>query len=250
MNNVKFLFLSIFAIVFFTNCEKIQNSAVPSTPTFLPKLTMHGPSSITLSCDETAYTDEGLTAEEQGAEINVETSVEGKYFGGSEVQGSDVYSIVYSAVNQDGIPGADERTVVWLECNGDFQNSIAGMYTADVARNGSLSAQYQGLGPIMVKDLGNNTYQVSDAIGGYYDHGRGYGFHYASLGMKVTANDIAGNDFSIENPVGVGSFGGDNVINNFKVDPATKTITFDADWDYNGDGVVDFAFGVTLTQNQ
>ena len=243
MKKITFFFIPLMVVALFTNCDKTENSAEPSTTTFLPKLTMNGSALVSLPCDATGYDDEGLTAEEQGTEIGVETSVEGKYFGGGSVDGTDIYSIVYSATNKDGIPGAAERTVVWEECNGDFVTSIAGMYTANVVRNGSASPQYEGLGPIIVKDLGNGDYQLSDAIGGYYDHGRGYGFHYAALGMVVKANDLAANDFSHPDVIGVGDFGGELSMTDFSIDPATKTITFTTDWSFG------FVFEVTMTQN-
>src|SRR5210317_2142351 len=173
MKVFNYMALLLFAGLFFTSCEKYTNSAEESTTTYLPKLTMNGPAYIELACGATSYTDEGLTAEQGGQSLAVDTEVTGKYFGGSEVSGSDVYSIVYSAINSDGIPGAAERTVVIPECNGDLVTSIAGMYTADVTRNGSISAPYQGIGPIIIKDMGGGVYQLSDAIGGYYDFGRG-----------------------------------------------------------------------------
>ena len=243
MKSIKFFFLSLMVVALFTNCDKTENSAEPSTTTYLPKLTMHGDPNVTLPCDATGYDDEGLTAEEQGTEIAVETSVEGKYYGASSVSGSDIYSIVYSATNKDNIPGAAERTVVWEECNGDFVTSIGGMYTADVVRNGSITPQYQGLGPIIVKDIGNGEYAISDAIGGYYEHGRGYGFHYAAKEMVVKANDIPGNDFSWDKTIVGGDFGGVMTMTHFSVDPATKTIQMTMDWEYG------YIFEVTLTQN-
>jgi hypothetical protein len=234
--------LLLIAGLFFTSCEKYTNSAEESTTTYLPKLTMNGPAFIELACGATSYTDEGLTAEEGGQSLAVDTEVAGKYFGGTEVSGSDVYSITYSAVNKDGIPGAAERTVVVPECNGDLVNSIAGMYTCDVYRNGTISAPYQGVGPIIIKDLGGGVYQLSDAIGGYYDFGRGYGYHYAALGMTITANDIPSNDFTYGGIIGVGDFGGELEMKSFEVDAATKTITFSSEWSFG------YLFEVTLTQ--
>lgn len=165
MKSIKLLFVSLLALALFSSCEKEVNSAEPSTTTFLPKLTMNGDALVTLDCSATAFNDEGLTASEGGVDLPVSTSVEGKYFGGTSVDGSDVYSISYSAYNKDSIPGAAERTVVWEECNGDFVNSIGGMYTADVTRNGTISAPYMGNGPYIIKDLGGGKFQLSDAIG-------------------------------------------------------------------------------------
>lgn len=243
MKNIIFAFsLSLF-LVSITGCEEFENSAVPSQETFLPKLTMHGPASIDLPCTATSYVDEGLTALEQGVEIPVTTTITGSYFGSSTVNGPDVYSILYSAVNKDGIPGAAERTVFWPACAGDFNTSIAGVYKANVVRNGVVSAQYQNLGPIIIKDLGNGNFQLSDAIGGYYDFGRRFGYHYASTGFVVKALNIPGNSFDFANQtVAVGDFGGELVMTAFSINPANRTIRFTTDWSFG------FVFDVTLTQ--
>jgi len=227
------------------SCDSVVNSAEASEVTYLPKLTMNGASEIDLGCNPSGgYADEGLIAEEQGKEIPVTTVVTGKYFDAGAINGPDIYSITYSAANKDGIPGAAERTVIWQECQGDLVNSIAGMYSSVVVRNGVSSAQYTDLGPVIVRDLGGGVYQLSDAIGGYYDFGRGYGSDYAAKGMKIKANNIPANDFTHTDVVKVGLFADPNnlTMTNFTVDPATKTIKFTTDWDAG------FVFEVTLTQ--
>ena len=90
--------------------------------------------------------------------------------------------------------------------------------------------------------MGNNVYQLSDAIGGYYDFGRGYGFHYAGTGMTVTANDIPGNDFTYGANIGVGAFGGDLAMTAFSVDAANRTINLTTEWSFG------FTFEVELIQ--
>ncbi len=243
MKNIIFaLSLSLF-MVSIMGCEEFENSATPSQETFLPKLTMFGPANIDLDCTATSYADEGLLAEEQGTSIPVTTTITGSYFGSSTVSGPDVYSIFYSATNKDGIPGAAERTVFWPACSGDFNTSIAGVYKANVVRNGVVSAQYQNLGPIIIKDLGNGNFQLSDAIGGYYDFGRRFGYHYASTGFIVKALNIPGNSFDVANQtVAVGDFGGELVMTAFSINAANRTIEFTTDWSFG------FVFQVTLTQ--
>ncbi|HMS99319.1 MAG TPA: DUF5012 domain-containing protein [Saprospiraceae bacterium] len=243
MKQIYFAVIAGLLSVSLSSCDSVVNSAEASEITYLPKLTMNGSSEIDLGCNPSGgYTDEGLIAEEQGKEIPVTTVITGKYFDAGAINGPDIYSISYSAANKDGIPGAAERTVIWQECQGDFVNSIAGMYSSVVVRNGVSSAQYTDLGPIIIKDLGSGVYQLSDAIGGYYDFGRGYGYTYAARGMKVTANDLATNSFTHTGTVEVGDFGGALIMKDFKIDPATKTIKFTTDWDAG------FVFEVTLTQ--
>ena len=243
MKKIIYLALIAFAGVTFTSCDDYTNSAEASSTTFLPKLTMNGDQSVSLACDATSYIDEGLTAEEGGAPIDVTTQVVGRYFGSSSVNGPDSYEINYIAYNKDSIPGAAIREVLWPACNGDMVTDISGMYTSNVRRNGTISAPYMNIGPIFIKDLGNGKYQLSDAIGGYYDFGRGYGYHYAALDFVVTANDIPSNDFTHEGVIGVGDFGGELVMTDFSVDAANKKITFTTDWSFG------FVFEVELTQN-
>ncbi|MCB0521286.1 MAG: hypothetical protein H6577_04015 [Lewinellaceae bacterium] len=249
MKNIKFLFLPLFVVALFSSCDKYENSAEPSFITYLPKLTVSGSPNITLECDATSYSDAGGTAEEQGKPIDLITTVKPKYFGGSTVDGPDVYTILYSAENKDGIPGAAERTVTWKECNGDLVSSIAGMYTAYLSRttksSGAVlaSAQYQGVGPVIIRDLGNNQYGISDAIGGWYEFGRSLGVSYAAIGQTITANNIPANDFTFGPAVEVGGFGGVNTLTSFKVFPSESKIVFTTDWEAG------FTFEVTLIQN-
>lgn len=232
-------FLITVTLIHFS-CEKtdIEESVI----TYLPKIDVIGSSDIQLACDATSYTDAGVTATEGGQTVPVSTTITGSYFGSSVVDGPDQYVINYAATNVDGIPGAAMRSILWPACNGDLVTSIAGMYKATVVRNGVVSPQYTDLQYIFIRDMGNNVYQLSDAIGGYYDFGRGYGYHYAALGMQVTANNIPGNNFTHDQSVAVGDFGGVLTMTNFSVDPATRTITFTTDWDQG------FVFEVTLTQ--
>lgn len=228
-----------------TSCDpsaEAPGSGDKSEITYLPKITLEGDSNITLDCDATSFTDPGAIAEAGGVEISLETKITGSYFGSTSIDGADLYTIAYSAFNEDGIPAAEFRYVEWPECNGDLVTSIAGTYTSTVVRNGSTGAQYQNMGPITVKDLGNGVYQLSDAIGGYYDYGRGYGYTYAATGMTITANDIASNDFTYNNTVGVGAFGGTLTMTAFTVDAANNTISFTTDWTSG------YVFEVTLTQ--
>lgn len=248
MKNIKFLILFLTASTFLTSCDEYENTAEPSKVTYLPLITIIGDPVIDLDCSATSYTDEGATAEEAGQAIMLTTTINPSYFGGSEVNGTDNYQITYSAENKDGIPGAATRYVNWPECNGDLTSSIAGMYTAYLSRtdaNGNVLAtpQYQGVGPIIIKDLGNNEYAISDAQGGWYEYGRSLGVPYATLGLTITANDIPSNDFTYGPPVETGSFGGLNTMTAFTVDAGAKTIDWTVEWEFG------FTFDVHLEQN-
>lgn len=240
------ILLILSAMVFAFGCDEYTNSAEESAITYLPKMEVMGEDEITLDCSATGYSDEGAIATEGGVEITVNTVTHGLYFESTSVDQADRYTISYSATNQDGIPAAAFREVVWEECTGDMVTSIAGMYTASVVRtasSGAVNSTYSAsnFGPYFIVDLGGGQYGISDAIGTFYEYGYGYGSDYAAIGMTLTANDIAANDFTLDGTSTL-PWGGEIVLTDFSVDPVTKTITFSSDWDLG------YVFDVTLVQ--
>lgn len=235
----KLSLISIFGLFFVASCTQ-DFGITPSEITYLPLIELKGPNVVEINCgDGYNPSDYSATAYEGGTEIELNTSITGAYFGSSTVSGPDYYEIAYSAINKDGIPGSAFRQIYWKPCPGDVASGdISGAYTADVARNGSITAQYQGMGPIyIVKD--GDSYKISDAIGGYYDFGRGYGYHYASVGLVV--NDNGDGTYSSGQTIGVGDFGGELVLDSFSVNPATGVIKFSTSWSFG------YVFDVTLT---
>ena len=120
MKNLKyFLLLMMGFLMLNTGCEE-DALADDSEITYLPTLNMFGEANVVLDCSATGYTDPGLEALESGQPINVETSIEGKYYGSHQVDQADDYVIGYQAYNKDSIPGAAFRSVFWPACNGDL----------------------------------------------------------------------------------------------------------------------------------
>lgn len=233
----------IFSVVFIISCEK--ESADVSEITNYPVFTMTGASEI-LHPLGTAFTDPGVTAKEGGAIIPVTVDVNGVYssYSNTTVDGTlaNKYEIEYSAINKQGLPGSVMRTV-YVAGTGDLVNSIEGLYTSTVSRNGATpAAQYTEMQYVMIWKTGANTYQISDCIGGYYDIGRAYGAGYMASGMTITATDIPTNSFTFGSGVGVGAFGGLCEMNYMTVDAANKTIEFKSTWDSG------YNFVVTLKQ--
>lgn len=251
MKNYKLL-LCAFSIIglIATSCDPSVDAPGAydeSEITLLPKITLNGDSDVVLDCDATSYTDPGAIAEAGGSEIEMTSKISGLYFGSSSIDRPDIYTITYSAFNEDGIPAAEFRSVLWPACNGDMVSSIEGMYTASVLRTAvpsgaTVNYTAESFGPYFIIDLGDGTYQLSDAIGGFYEHGYGYGPDYAATGMTVTANSIPLNDFTHDDVIGVGAFGGALSMTDFTVDPTTQTIEFTTDWTSG------YVFEVTLTQ--
>lgn len=235
-----FSILSLFVVTaLFTSCGDDDSSVTPSEITYLPKITLNGESFMMLDCTTETFNDPGAEATEGGQSVPVTVTVIAKYFGSSQVDGVDEYIINYSAVNKDGIPGAAMRRVIWPECSSDNPENIGGTYAADCVRNGVVDPSNFGLENIYIKSLGNDQFQISDAIGGYYDLGRGYGEAYASLGLVVESTG-GGNYNVVTQPNGVGAFGGNLVVSDFKKDPSSGNVTWKADWDLG------YVFEVTL----
>lgn len=243
MKNLKLLtyIFSILGLIF-TSCDpgvEAPGSNDESSVTYLPLITLEG-GDVELGCDTTSYSDPGAIAEAGGIEIELFTSISGTYFGSSVVDGPDIYSVSYSAFNEDEIPATNFREVFWPPCNGDFVTSIAGVYTCSMTRTPGYSTS--DIGPILIRDMGNGVYAISDAIGGWYEHEYGYGPDYAGKGMTVTANDIPGDDFTYNDVIGVGAFGGALNMSSFSIDPVTKTIDYTVEWSFG------YVWEITLTQ--
>ena len=237
--------LFIMSSFFMMSCEDDLESEGVSRVTYYPTFNMQGSPEVFLSSGAT-FADPGVTATEDGKSLEVSTSVVGRYFGYSGVSvpdpvPADVYLVNYSAKNSDGFDGTTGR-MLYVAKSGDLVSSIEGVYTSTVVRNEVSAAPYTEMKYIVIKDNGDGTYNISDGIGGYYDFGRGYGDAYAAKGVKVTANDIAANDFTYPAAFPVGLFGGTAEMSGMTVDPTNKTITFSTEWSFG------FTFVVTLKQ--
>lgn len=242
-NNILFVFFLAFAgLLITTSCEREKESEGISKITYFPDFKMTGDPVIFLN-KGSAYTDPGDKAYENEVEIPVRQSITGDYFPANaiDVDVPNNYVIKYLATNKDGFDGSTTR-IVYIVATGDLINSIEGLYTSTIVRNGVSSPQYTDLKYVMIRKAGDNTYEISDAIGGYYDLGRNYGAAYRATGALITANNISTNDFDLGPSFGVGAFGGNASIISFTVNAATGTITMVTDWDAG------FTFEVTLKQ--
>lgn len=225
----------------FSSCEKKYTTENLSSMTYYPTFEMTGDAFNIVTLGE-SYTDPGVVASEDGQALDVTVTVSGFFNGYSgtvvNTDVADKYVITYSAENSDGYSGTTQRTV-WVVGDGDLVNSIEGLYTSSVDRDGTPA--YSGLEYVLIWKIGENTYGISDAAGGYYDIGRAYGYDYAAQGAVITANDIPSNDLTATTaifPIWLNTID----MTNFNVDAANGQISFDGNADFGS------VFSVTLTK--
>jgi len=243
MKNIKIIYLFSLLLAFaFSACEKDYEDLY--TVTNYADFEMQG-DEIVFNPFGTPFTDPGVTATEASANLPVTTTILGDYFSGSasfDPNVADRYIYTYSATNSDGYPGTTTR-YVYNTPTGDLVNSIEGLYTSTVVRTPGAAGDYTDMEYVMIVKTGDNTYELSDAIGGYYDIGRGAGAAYRAPGLAITATSIPGNQFTFDTAE-VGTFGGVVTMNTMTVDPVAKTIVITNAWD------VGYTFEITLTQVQ
>ncbi len=240
MKKINVLVLGL-ALIFFAGCDKDTTGGL-SKVTNYPIFELSGDNPMFLSAG-TAFTEPGVKALEGGNEIEVTTSVSGAYQGGSSLDENvaDCYDLTYSATNKDGFDGSATRRVYVVE-TGDLVNSIAGLYTSTIVRNGV--PRFSGLEYVLIYDKGAGEYGISCGIGAYYQIGTAYGIPF-NAPTSVVANDIGSNDFTL--PTFASGYGGwpwPMTMTDFTVDAANKKINMTTDW------AIGYTFEVELTQVQ
>lgn len=237
MKNI-LLYLAVIGCFVFTSCETEDTEDVSQITNFAV-FTLEGDQEIILEVGE-EYVEPGATALEAGEPVDVSVSSSGLFRGGElDVTVPDIYSVNYSAVNKDGFVATASRTVVVAE-NGDLVTDLSGLYRSTIVRNGTTGPQYTDIEYVLVWEKSPGVYQISDAIGGYYMYGRGYGIGYAAQGLEITVNGPG--SYSFNDPIGVGAFGGDLTVTELTTDPINKTMTLTTDWSFG------YVFKVQLEQ--
>ena len=246
----KFSVLGIFLTL--VSCTE---DPLPTTVTFYPIITQNSPDETTIFIEQgEAFTDPGATATENGIDIPVATKYVGRYRKNTfnetlDTNVSDIYTTEYSATNQDGFDGVSSREVIVAE-TGDLVNSISGLYTSTVFRNGAQGApasNYTDIEYILIWKNTDGSYEVSDAFGGWYLFGRAIA-DSETPGAKIIANNIAANDFTFPGTQTNTYFGGSSKITGLTIDPVTKTLALTTVW--QADASTTYTFVSTLKQVQ
>lgn len=242
MKNIKIKYIfSLLLVVLLLACEKDYEDLY--TVTNYADFEMEG-DAIVLHPLGTAYTDPPVTATEAGVDLPVTTTILGDLFSGNtsfDPNVADRYIYTYSAINSDGYPGTTTR-YVYNTVVGDLVNSIEGVYTSTVVRTPARAGNYTNMDHVMIVKTGDNTYELSDAIGGFYDIGAGFGAAYRATGLTITAISIPNNQFTFSTAE-VGTFGGEVTMKSMTVDPLAKTIVITNEWS-------PYTFVITLKQVQ
>ncbi len=177
-NILYIMLLLLTSVVAFTSCDN-DSSAGHTRITYYPVLSVNGGSTMYVN-KGAAFTDPGCAAELNGQDIASQVKVSGSV----DTSKSGVYTLTYSAVNEDGFSASVSRRVIVT----DPADAVEGIYyTTSVTCNGS--SKYDGAYEILVIGNGDGTYSVTDLLGGWYAQGRGYGSNYAMVGIVKVAAD-------------------------------------------------------------
>ena len=230
-----------------TSCYEDE---IGSTVTVYPVITLQGDDPIFLSVGE-SFTDPGAIATIGDTEVPVTTTYSGTFTGSSSgtlnTNVADIYTATYSAMNEDGFSGSISRQIV-VANTGDLVNSIEGLYTSTVTRNGAGGPQYNDMEYVLIWKNDDGTYEISDAFGGYYDIGRAYGPTYITPGGIIVANDIPTNSFSFPGTQSNLTFGGASEITSLTVNATAGTIDITNTW--QADPATLYTFQIHLEQVQ
>lgn len=241
--------MCIITSALFVSCEKDDSEGLSKTTVF-PIITLAGDDPAFVQVG-TPYSDPGAVATVGGEEIDLETRFVGRYRGGItaelDTNISDIYNLEYTAVNSDGFSATATRQVIVAK-TGDLVNSIEGLYTSTVFRNGAQGApasNYTNIKYILIWKNNDGTYGISDTFGGWYLFGRAIA-NSETPGGVIVADNIATNSFSFPGTQSNAYFGGASEITNLTVNPADKTLVMTTTWD----AAPGYTFVSTLTQVQ
>lgn len=225
---------------------------IHSTVTNYPVMELKGDELIFVPLGS-PYNDPGVSATESGTEIPYTSTAVGNFRHGTKLDTNvaDEYTQTYKATNKDGFSNTITRTVVVYK-TGDLVNSIEGVYTSTVRRNGSLLPPSQGssvnMKYIYIWKNTDGTFEISDAFGGWYSIGRAIP-DSNTLGGTMLAVNMSTNTFTFPgNPLTNTYFGGVANLKGVTITPSTKTVVVTCDWVAPPN--TPYTFVSTLTQVQ
>ncbi|MCQ2075322.1 MAG: DUF5012 domain-containing protein [Bacteroidaceae bacterium] len=177
MKKITITALGAILLLSMAGCQKITTEGVTRT-TYYPVITLEGDSYMIIDKDS-KYEEPGYSATLNGQDVTSDVEVNSNV----NTAVSGVYSVSYSAVNEDGFSASSTRTVVVLDPN----DPVEGFYLSDPScnRGGTLyGKQYE----ILILNEGDGTYFIEDGLAGWYWLRAGYGTSY-KMETSVSISD-------------------------------------------------------------
>lgn len=214
----KSLYLIVCAAALFVlgSCQKLTTEGVTRT-TYYPVLGLEGDDPYVVTLGQ-SYVEPGYTATLNGEDVSAGVTVSSNV----DTSAPGIYSVTYSAVNEDGFSASISRDVYVLNPGG-----IDNVYSSH-ARMGS--RDYKDL-PIVIKKVSDGVYEIEDLCGGFYCYGRypgyepTYDFH-AEARFKINADNTitltGAGSWYFKNSFDYSNFTG-------TYDPTTGVIDYDFD---------------------
>ena len=177
-----------------TSC-KDDADMTDSRLTYYVNLEMQGDAFVQVPIG-TPYVDAGCTATMNGQDVTsriVTTGLED-----IDVNTAGLYTVTYSAINDDGFSASVERTVA--VCDPTVTTDLSGTYAVQAGSyrfwfSSGATVPFSGQ-TITIKKAAPGIFSVSDLMGGYYDQRAGYGKSYAMSGYVQLTSDNAINVLS------------------------------------------------------
>ena len=180
MKNIFKAMAFLLITVWFVSCHEITTEDVTRI-TYYPSITILG-DELAIIIKGTAYTDAGCTVDLNGKDVTDQVITV------SNVNPNAVgmYSVTYTAVNEDGFSVSARRDVFVVN-----PNSFASVYWGE----SMYGVRHYYDAPILIKERSDGTYLIDDLAGGFYFWGRypgyedaGYDFHLEAI-LKLEADN-------------------------------------------------------------
>jgi hypothetical protein len=204
------------AAIALTGCHKDSTDGLTKI-TYYPTITVLG-DPVVVVLEGSTYTDEGCYVDLNGEDFTDQATTS------SNVDASKIgiYTVTYSAVNEDGFAASASRKVYVVN-----PNSFASVYYGESA----YGTRHYYDAPIIITQRANGTYLIDDLAGGFYFYGRypgyepTYDFHLEAVLVLEADNSVS--------LAGIGSWywdGNTMELTSGTFDPDTQTITLELDF--------------------
>ena len=215
--------MSLFSL---TSCNDSKDELTDSRLTYYVKLDMQGDAFVQVPIGST-YTDAGCTATMNGEDATSRIITTG--LDAIDTNTAGLYTVTYSAVNNDGFPASVKRTVA--VCDPTITTDISGTWTTQAGTyrlyKDASNTPFAGY-TCKIQKAAPGIFSVSDFFAGYYDQRAGYGSSYACKGYLQLQAD--GTLVCLSN--GVSGWGDALTPGTFEgsYDAATETIKWQCDY--------------------